>query len=746
MVGIKRLSQQSCLFLFGVALSLMANATYVRASSTSDWTVSGQTIQLNGENFFGNGIAYEPVPIGSSDGSTMVDTYHEAWRTVFMRDIPIMRKMNINTVRVYGFWEHAPTQDNLIANYNNCSEDKGSPSQCEDFWGVSQKCLEKETAKGCGDLWSHKEFLDELWNKGNDPIYVLIGVSAPGAIGTIFPPTLPGGAMGYKNRRNFMKNNLKSIGARYPNHPAIMGFALLNESNVGRWSNSKPANVDYWQLVNSLTNQIHEDSNFDNKIVGLALQASSGEICATSNPTSKSACESNPGPMQQMQVYESAVDFWGVNLYPVSSYQQKDNFGAVYQTYVEILKGLNPSITAKPLLVTEYGALSVQHDPKGEAGWPKCKDSCPRGVEKAKYERFAMDQLCVNFNAVTSYPFFNGMYYFSYSDEWWKSEPDHVWDHDVGSASGGGLSASGFWDEEWWGVFAAQRTGYDVDTKWVTSSYPSNSFNWPSYDAYYQTPLDYLVPRPQAALLSLLYGDANYDCTMSNTTKSTPPKKGFKPSESNVSAALEALPTQIPFTIKNLTSSSIAALYGYEASPIQTYQATYPTGPGMRAVAAMPANIQSFVLYQTDTTSGSAWVPIKCNGDDKNLAGKITNSYAGQTLYVVEGEAGTISCTTTAPAKGSCSDLVSSEAQCQAVVGSDFSAALGWGCGEGRVDCTTINTAPYKGCSADMKFSWMASKYYSAQEKPTASDCKFVNSNDNAVGAKIDFSPNLTKK
>ncbi|WP_444997461.1 hypothetical protein [Aliikangiella sp. IMCC44359] len=678
-------------------IGLKASISFASGAASSNWSVNKQQIMLSTNSgtpatFFAKGIIYEPIPIGFSDGSTFVDVYHKEWRALYKRDIPILRAMGVNNIRVYGFFGYPPTygQDKSLSkeknifntlkeNYKNCiNSTTGEPlsdqSQCVSYWDKAP--------------WDHREFLDELWNDGVDPIYLLAGIDNE-SIGLFFPKgTKKGGNtqpttgtvgyLGYKNYQNFYTNLIAWLGRKYGDHPALLGFALFNEKNDGRWDNPT-----FWNLINGYANQIHGDENFNGKLVGLALQTSAADVKKY---------------MSNTYVLKSSVDFWGVNLYPVS------NYGDKYATYVK----QNPN-KAKPLMVTEYGALSVTHDPD-VAGWPGCGSSCPVGNETATNEKNASKEIIKNYQAVNnaSYSFFNGFYYFEYSDEWWKMKKpgtgkaitdentEHLWIHDLGNASGGGDSASGYWDEEWWGVLAAQRTGYDVQS-FQRNSYKNNHTAWIDGAQYYKTPLDYLIPRDQLLTLTQLY---------TNDKNKT----------------LSDVPTQWTLTLSNMTpATTVAALYAYESQPQpnQVYQATYKVGPGQKAAMALPANTQSLIIYNAEQDS---WIPI-C----KNIASKLANNN-GATLYVSKSSS-TYVCgfTKPTPPKYSCSNLTTQyPVYCQAIPGKDYGPALTWGCGAGGVNCGIIASGGlYSSCSGAEKFTWMASRYYHLQASPTASDCSF---------------------
>lgn len=91
--------------------------------------VSGPHILINGTPFKARGVCYAPTPIGGEpDLPPYGDYFTASYQLIYNRDLPQMRRMGANCLRVYGW--------NPVAD--------------------------------------HKAFLDAAYNGGQRPIYVLL--------------------------------------------------------------------------------------------------------------------------------------------------------------------------------------------------------------------------------------------------------------------------------------------------------------------------------------------------------------------------------------------------------------------------------------------------------------------------------------------------------------------------------------------------------------------------------------------
>lgn len=66
------------------------------------WTANNYAIAINGAPFFVQGVCYSPVPWGgNSNWPPFGDFFAPPWSEIWERDLPLMRGLNINTVRTY---------------------------------------------------------------------------------------------------------------------------------------------------------------------------------------------------------------------------------------------------------------------------------------------------------------------------------------------------------------------------------------------------------------------------------------------------------------------------------------------------------------------------------------------------------------------------------------------------------------------------------------------------------------------
>jgi M6 family metalloprotease-like protein len=177
---------------------LLNNMTYywrvnaTNSSGTSDWSttwsfttivtsvvVSGRQLVVNGSPFTIKGVGYSPVPI-CDDPEAMSpngDYFTSGYSAIYDRDLPLLREMGANTIRLWS--------------WNNTAD--------------------------------HLDFLDKAYNNGIDPIYVIAGFWINP--GLIIDPNY------WNNVREEIKDNFRQMVAAHKNHPAILMWAIGNELN-----------------------------------------------------------------------------------------------------------------------------------------------------------------------------------------------------------------------------------------------------------------------------------------------------------------------------------------------------------------------------------------------------------------------------------------------------------------------------------------------------------------------------------
>jgi beta-galactosidase/beta-glucuronidase len=170
---------------------LLAIAGFFLAISApaADVTIRGRQILVNGAPFFMKGICYTPTPPGvSGRRPPNGDFFTTNFQALYKRDLPRIRDMGANCVRVYGW----------------------------------------------NPLTNHTEFLDLAWNGGDRPLYVLIGDWIPEGLDWRDPRN---NAIAQARWRAIVINSVA--------HPAVLGYTIGNELNG--WQLENPV---FWRGLN----------------------------------------------------------------------------------------------------------------------------------------------------------------------------------------------------------------------------------------------------------------------------------------------------------------------------------------------------------------------------------------------------------------------------------------------------------------------------------------------------------------
>lgn len=189
------------------------------APSTTQWHSSIDThgnakltVAVEGgpaQNFLVKGVGYSPAPIGFSNknGPSFGDIFWDTpgnfldFEKVWKRDVETIRGHGFNAVRTYS----------LIANFINNDGSIPTPAEIN--------------SPGSLLVREHKKFLDEMWNNGDRPIYVIVGIPMPA---TIFDKSAYD-ASGNALQNEYWDNNFTATVTQMQDHPAVLGFTMFNE-------------------------------------------------------------------------------------------------------------------------------------------------------------------------------------------------------------------------------------------------------------------------------------------------------------------------------------------------------------------------------------------------------------------------------------------------------------------------------------------------------------------------------------
>lgn len=141
--------------------------------------INGRQILVNGLPFIVKGIGYSPIPIGVEPWSAPPygDYYTADKSFVYERDLPLLRQMAANTIRLWG--------------WNNTA--------------------------------NHNDFLDKAYNNGVNPIYVIVSFWMRESV---YPDISSPAA------RARIKADFRNMVALHKNHPAVLMWAIGNELNA----------------------------------------------------------------------------------------------------------------------------------------------------------------------------------------------------------------------------------------------------------------------------------------------------------------------------------------------------------------------------------------------------------------------------------------------------------------------------------------------------------------------------------
>ena len=102
----------------------------IAPTRAADVTVSGRQILFGGVLFQARGVCYAPTPIGGAGDLTPYGDYFTGYyQAVYSRDLPRMRQMGVNCLRVYG-WDPAANHTGFLnAAYNGGQRPMYVPGQ-----------------------------------------------------------------------------------------------------------------------------------------------------------------------------------------------------------------------------------------------------------------------------------------------------------------------------------------------------------------------------------------------------------------------------------------------------------------------------------------------------------------------------------------------------------------------------------------------------------------------------------------
>ena len=366
---------------------------YVYKRQPTPVSIGAGQLLVSGNPFTIKGVVYSPVPIGDDPGTMAPygDYMTINYNVIYNRDLPLLRQMGANTLRLLS-WD---------------------------------------------DIADHHDFLDNAYNGGVQPIYVIAGYWINP--GQNIDPQSP------NNVRQQLKTSFRAMVAAYKNHPAILMWALGNDlndvSNYGGNLNN------LFSLINEMAAEAHAEEGGAYHPVTVAL--------TDKNLASTIAAYDATLP---------SLDVWGANVY------RGNTFGTLFSDF--------KAASAKPLVILEYGidAFDNVNGDEYENTGVAYQDIYAWALWK---EIKANPGVCVGGSIM------------EYSDEWWKGKysTDQVCpdlNPAVHSTCGAAESYSpdGYDNEEWWGIMRTRQNASGPDTMEMRAVYYTLQELWmPSANA-----------------------------------------------------------------------------------------------------------------------------------------------------------------------------------------------------------------------------------------------------------------------
>lgn len=355
-----------CLHLIGILTAFPLPATNAFAA----FTVSGRSILHKQTLFQVRGVDYQPTPI--SDNPAQFPPHGDYFTTnyspIFSRDLPLLRALGANTIRVYGWNSNA----------------------------------------------DHSAFFDACYNGGVDSLFVLVNR-------WIDPATDWSDASAVASiRREFLK-----LEANLKKHPAVLAIVVGNEANIQNENGDNPA---FWAAINS---------------IGSALKKQNPERLVSTAITDAVPQVSRFDPVM------TSIDFWSVQVY------RGVTFGTFFAEYEQA--------SSRPLIVTEFGLDAFDQT----SGQPYPDDAAFIGTAVGAL----WDEVAANATICA------GACVFEFSDEWWKSPGGDSSVHDAGGFKFPS-APDGYFNEEWWGLFAIEKNGSSPDLLSPRAAFRSLQIRW----------------------------------------------------------------------------------------------------------------------------------------------------------------------------------------------------------------------------------------------------------------------------
>ena len=429
----------------------------------------GCLITRNDDCYTIKGVTYSPAPVGydASKGPALGDLFWDSFKT---------RDNGTQIYNWYSLWG-----DGLLGTQGSARDDLGKiksmgVNTIRIYAMLSRQLLPDGSvpALAGGQVFTHEKFLDECAVKG---LNVLVDIPLPD---TLFWQGKYDTAKQQEPKLiEFWETVLQEVASELRANPAVMGFSIMNEKDGdnsafmqdGSDSNSR-TDFFYYQTIR-YAQEIRRIA--PGKLVGWAIH-DAPELVGWA-----STHRFSDGPLKGKIYFEelaNAFDYWGVNTYQLALDQNQPtlrpvlgngpsdtlNQGKTYNTLSLKVK--------KPVIFTEWGWPGTGRVNDAVGGAIMENEDTRQNTAKA------ITRVLKQAYRPTTYPEYKtidysdilaGVFFFSYSQEWWKSGDPGAWNATPGQGRIDNFP-NHFWDEEGFGLFKIGKIGKkDNGSPWCGS-------------------------------------------------------------------------------------------------------------------------------------------------------------------------------------------------------------------------------------------------------------------------------------
>lgn len=433
----------------------------------SKWSTSmdrpGCMIRKGEDCYTIKGVTYSPAPVGydaskgpalgdlfwdsfkTADNQTQIYNWYSLWgdgplgdgQTAARDDLEKIRNLGVNTIRVYAMLSRQLLQDGSIPDLKS------------------------------GQVFTHEQFLDRCAVKG---LHVLVDLPLPDTL--FWRNKYESVQQGRPQEIEFWETVLKEVADELKQNPAVMGFSIMNEKdgdNSAFMHNGSDSNANtdffYYQAIR-YAREIKKIA--PDKLVGWAIHDAPKLVYWASTH------RFSDGPLKGRIYFEEladAFDYWGVNTYHMNPHDD--------QPMLRPVLGNSPSDTEnqdttqnrtyntltgkmrKPVIFTEWGWPGTGREGDAVTGAIMENESTRKETATAITRAFGQaygSKDYAQYGTINYQDILAGVFFFSYSHEWWKSGNPSGWNATPGQKRVENFP-NHFWDEEGFGLFKIGKLG-----------------------------------------------------------------------------------------------------------------------------------------------------------------------------------------------------------------------------------------------------------------------------------------------